>query len=241
MKFMMKLKSTSFNAIRFIVVIILNFIFNNGLVSSQINYNHLKALSDKTELLDSLYSGVCFGSQIWMKNNLNICVFRNGDTIPQAKTATEWKKFRDTKEPAWCYYDNCFEYGQTYGRLYNWYAIIDKRGLAPTGWHVPTDSEWKNLVEYIGGFEQASKLLLESGYSLNKVGENTINPFNALAGGGRDFLGNFYYLGGYGIWWTSTEVDLYTAWYYLLSYPDRLLDRYPDYKGFGFSVRCIKD
>jgi uncharacterized protein (TIGR02145 family) len=100
---------------------------------------------------------VSIGKQVWMTKNLNVDKFRNGDPIPQAKTATEWKAAGENKQPAWCYYDNDPANGAKYGKLYNWYAVNDSRGLAPAGYHIPSDAEWTALTDYLGGYEVAGK------------------------------------------------------------------------------------
>jgi uncharacterized protein (TIGR02145 family) len=94
--------------------------------------------------------GVAIGTQTWTVKNLDVATFRNGDQIPQAKTDEEWKAAGENKQPAWCYYDNKVANGTKYGKLYNWYAVNDYRGLAPAGWHVPTDAEWKVLIKSLG-------------------------------------------------------------------------------------------
>jgi len=85
------------------------------------------------------------GTQTWKTLNLDVATFRNGDPIPEAKTDEEWKAAGENKQPAWCYYENDPMNGTNYGKLYNWYALNDLRGLAPTGWHIPTDLEWTVL------------------------------------------------------------------------------------------------
>lgn len=93
---------------------------------------------------------VTIGSQIWMTKNLDVANFRNGDPIPEAKTDAEWEAAGENEQPAWCYYDNDTANGTKYGKLYNWYAVNDPRGLAPTGYHIPTDAEWTKLSDYLG-------------------------------------------------------------------------------------------
>jgi uncharacterized protein (TIGR02145 family) len=103
------------------------------------------------------YKSVKIGTQTWMAENLNVSTFRNGDLIPEVKTKEEWKRAGDNKQPAWCYYDNDPKNGAIYGKLYNWYAVIDPRGLAPAGWHVPSDTEWTALGDYLGNTYVAGK------------------------------------------------------------------------------------
>ena len=96
------------------------------------------------------YKTVTIGAQVWMVANLNVSTFRNGDLIPQATSDAEWKAAGKNKQPAWCYYDNDAKNGAKYGKLYNWYAVNDPRGLAPSGYHVPTDAEWTTLDNFLG-------------------------------------------------------------------------------------------
>ena len=98
---------------------------------------------------------VTIGTQTWTTKNLDVATFRNGDAIPQAKTDKEWQAAGDNKQPAWCYYDNDPKNGTKYGKLYNWYAVNDVRGLAPVGYHIPTDTEWTKLSDYLGGEDYA--------------------------------------------------------------------------------------
>ena len=106
---------------------------------------------------------VTIGTQVWMTKNLDVSTFRNGDPIPEVKTQEEWEEAGKNKQPAWCYYDNDPKNGEKYGKLYNWYAVNDPRGLAPTGWHVPTDAEWRTLTVYLGSYE-GTKLKSEPEY-----------------------------------------------------------------------------
>ena len=98
----------------------------------------------------SSYKSIKIGTQTWMTKNLNVSTFRNGDPIPEAKTEEEWKKAGEEGKPAWCYYDNDPKNGEKYGKLYNWHAVSDPRVLAPNGWHIPSDSEWSFLENYLG-------------------------------------------------------------------------------------------
>jgi uncharacterized protein (TIGR02145 family) len=99
---------------------------------------------------DSNAQTVTIGTQVWMTANLDVSTFRNGDPIPEAKTDEEWERAGKLKQPAWCYYDNDPKNGVKYGKLYNWYAVNDLRGLAPVGYHVPTDAEWTTLKKFLG-------------------------------------------------------------------------------------------
>jgi len=110
------------------------------------------------------YKSVKIGTQVWMTKNLDVSVFRNGDTIPEAKTDEEWREAGENQQPAWCYSANDPKNGQKYGKLYNWYAVNDSRGLAPTGWHIPSDVEWTILEDYLGD-DADKKLKSTSGWN----------------------------------------------------------------------------
>ena len=118
---------------------------------------------------------VTIGKQVWMTKNLNVDKFRNGDSIPQAKTYEEWEAAGENKQPAWCYYDNDPANGAKYGKLYNFFAVNDSRGLAPTGYHIPSDEEWTKLTDYLGGSSAAgTKMKSASGWkSITRGGSKT--------------------------------------------------------------------
>lgn len=188
---------------------------------------------------------VTIGSQVWMSKNLDVNTFRNGDPIPQAKTGEEWVKAGNNKQPAWCYYDNDSANGMKYGKLYNWYALNDPRGLAPEGYHVPSDKEWTTLTDYLGGeVEAGSKMKSESGWNKLDLGENGTNEsgFSGLPGGiCRGNNGTYIFVGKYGYWWSSTEYDTDYAWYRLLSYSNGNISGDYSYKINGMLVRCLRD
>jgi uncharacterized protein (TIGR02145 family) len=94
---------------------------------------------------------VKIGKQIWMSKNLDVSTFRNGEAIPEAKNAKQWDYARENKIAAFCYYDYDSNNGKVYGKLYNWYAVNDSRGLAPKGYHIPSDAEWTILTDKLGG------------------------------------------------------------------------------------------
>jgi uncharacterized protein (TIGR02145 family) len=177
----------------------------------------------------------------WMTENLNVSIFRNGDVIPEARTAAEWSKAGKEGKPAWCYYENNTDNGNKYGRLYNWYAVTDSRGLAPKGWHVATDGEWRQTTDFLGG-EDAAGTMMKSpvGWNLDGNGTN-ICGFTGLPGGSRDLNGKFSGLGNIGFWWTTTEYDDILAWYRCIDQSPYYVYRTNYYKQNGLSVRCIKD
>jgi len=163
-----------------------------------------KTSNNKIESSNSnSFNEVGIGSRIWMKENLNVEKFRNGDVIMEAKTKEEWIQAGVNEKAAWCYYDNDPANGDKYGKLYNWFAVNDSRELAPEGWHIPTSQEIIQLNQYLGGGKIAiSKLQSFSGWGGNG---NNESGFNALPGGIRDDRGNAYEIGRIGDWWTSSS------------------------------------
>lgn len=192
-------------------------------------------------------SDIIIGKQTWKSENLNVNTFRNGDIIKQAKTNRRWKKLAQKSEPAWCYYEKKTANGKVYGKLYNWYAVSDMRGLAPEGWHIPDEMDWIQLTEYLGGEDiSGEKMKTVKGWRehVNKHsnGVNTSN-FTGLPGGYRLSNGIFFYAGSFGYWWTANadNVDLNNAFYRDLSYNKSNLGKGTNDKRNGLSVRCIKD
>jgi uncharacterized protein (TIGR02145 family) len=120
---------------------------------------------------------ITIGTQVWMTKNLDVATFRNGDPIPQAKTNEEWTKAGENKQPAWCYYENDPANGAKYGKLYNWYAVNDSRGLAPVGYHIPSDAEWTKLTDFLGGIGVAgAEMKSKSGWNSYTSGGSKTCP-----------------------------------------------------------------
>lgn len=184
---------------------------------------------------------VQIGKQTWADKNLNVSSFKNGDLIPEAKTSADWKKAGKKGQPAWCYYENDPANESTYGKLYNWAAVMDSRGLAPQGWHISTDAEWYVLRDFLGGLAVAGEKLKSTTGWNDHNGKNTgtnQSGFNALPGGYRYDNGKFYSLGANGYWWSPAGAD---CWYRLLYYQKGTLDRSGITQLGGFSVRCVAD
>ena len=183
---------------------------------------------------------VTIGTQTWTALNLDVATFRNGDPITQAKTNDEWQAAGDNKRPAWCYYDNDPKNGAKYGKLYNWYAVKDARGLAPSGWHIPTDQEWTVLDTFLGGVKLTGyKMKSISGWGLFENGTN-ISGFTGLPGGYRAY-GEYHAVGNIGDWWSASECFNYGAWSLILCDICSGLGRANSSKDAGLSVRCVKD
>jgi uncharacterized protein (TIGR02145 family) len=192
------------------------------------------------------YESIPIGTQTWMFKNLDVAHYRNGDSIPQVTDRTEWANLTTG---AWCYYMHTLGIGAVFGKLYNWYAVNDPRGLAPEGWHIPSDEEWTTLSTFLGGEILAGGKLKSTGtfkdygswYSPN-TGATNETGFSALPGGKCDYYkGSFIEYGEKGYWWSSTGFNATKAWSLSLYYFGTNLYRFDNYKGCGFSVRCIKD
>jgi uncharacterized protein (TIGR02145 family) len=184
------------------------------------------------------YESVTIGTQFWMLKNIEVFCYRNGDSIPHVTDPLVWENLRTG---AWSYYNNSDSTGKIYGKLYNWHAVNDPRGLAPEGLHVPSDSEWTVLTDFLGGENIAGGKMKEEG-TLHWIEPNykatNESGFTALPGG-------WYYtsidIGGYGNWWSSSESDSASAWRRFLFYDHNFIHRYKNVKERGCSIRCIKD
>lgn len=182
---------------------------------------------------------VTIGTQVWLSKNLDVVTYRNGDTIPQVTDPNAWKNLTTG---AWCWYDNNPINGSTYGRLYNWYAVIDPRGLAPSGYHIPTDAEWTTLTNYLGGESVAGgKMKSTTIWPNPNTGATNSSGFTGLPGGYRNIIETFNQIGLAGQWWSLTEYDKGLAWYRYLSYNNGSIVKEYAPKPDGYSVRCIKD
>jgi uncharacterized protein (TIGR02145 family) len=215
---------------------------------STLQSSHDKNSQDQiVEINDpGVQASIKIGTQKWMTRNLNVTHYRNGDLIPHVTDPTKWASLTTG---AWCYYKNDHANGAIYGKLYNWYAVNDPRGLAPAGWHIPSDSEWTVLSTHLGGDAVAGGKLKDTGtieagtglwYAPN-TGATNKTGFTGLPGGYRKTNGGFDYMGYYGYWWSSTEGNTRDAWVRALNRYVSTIDRYNYNKRLGFSVRCIKD
>ena len=191
-----------------------------------------------------LSQDITIGTQTWTSKNLDVSTFRNGEAIPEAKNRKQWAKAGDNKTAVFCYYEYDSKNGKVYGKLYNWYAVNDPRGLAPKGYHIPSDAEWTILTNFLGGEDLAGeKLKSKQGWKKNgkKSGNgNNSSGFNALPGGGNNY-GDFLNITDYGGWWSSSEGNAYDAWHRAMYYFNTKVTRTIYYKKVGYSVRCLRD
>ena len=184
---------------------------------------------------------VTIGNQVWSSSNYKGESFLNGDKIPEVKSESAWIEAAELGKPAWCYYGNDASNEASYGKLYNWYVLNDARGFAPDGWRIPSASDWDLLAKTLGGTEVAGKAMKSiSGWEDNGNGTNS-SGFNGAPGGYRTHLGTFGTMGPNGSFWSVEEASGKDGWTRdLYFYDDKLTEgKYP--KGYGFSIRLIKE
>lgn len=194
-----------------------------------------------SDLDGNVYNTVSIGTQTWMAENLKVTTYNDGTSIPNVTDATEWSQLHETG--ALCDYENTPSYSETYGKLYNWYAVNTGK-LCPTGWHVPTDAEWTTLINYLGGDDVAGGKLKETGimhWGWGNNGATNETGFTALPSGYREFAGTFYSLTDYGCWWSATERSAATAWHRSVSRSHTMVGSEGNIKETGLSIRCVRD
>jgi uncharacterized protein (TIGR02145 family) len=184
-------------------------------------------------------NSVTIGTQKWSLYNLDVTTYRNGDTIPQVTDTAAWAGLTSG---AWCYYNNDSSNGNTYGKLYNWFAVNDSRGLAPEGWHIPTDSEWTTLITYLGGTSVAGGAIkTTTGWNSPNTGATNSSGFTGLPGGYRLFDGSFLSIQSAGIWWASNQSSSTNSYFVQASSSNASLLSSNYDKNGGLSIRLIKD
>ena len=213
--------------------------------------------STVTDIDGNVYPVVSIGSQCWTKENLKVSKYRNGDPIPTNLSNTAWQT---ATTGAYAIYNNDAANNTTYGKLYNWYAVVDNRNLCPVGWHVPTDHDWQLLTKYLdpaadtiqccintAGGKMKSVGTIEAGtglwYSTNQDATNS-SGFTGLPGGFCEYNGfyceSYCEFGRVGNWWSSTQISSANAWLSQLVFHNGVLFRTDYLKTSGFSVRCVR-
>jgi len=230
---------------------LINYLYNGGPAPyCKLSYD---STSTVTDIDGNVYQTVKIGDQWWMMENLKVTHYRNGDPIPHVTDNSTWEGLTTG---AYCAYENDENDVETYGRLYNWYAVDDSRNIAPEGWRVSTDEDWKQLEMYLGlssteadsmgwrGTDEGG-MLKETGITLwasPNTGATNESGFSALPGGYRSSDNDGFFTAGYlGYWWSSTTFDSQNAWYHSLNYNVAGVYRYCSIKQLGFSVRCVRD
>jgi uncharacterized protein (TIGR02145 family) len=226
-------------------------------------------VSTITDIDGNIYNTVLINDQCWMKENLKTTQYRNGTAIEYP--GTDNNAWQNNTTGAYAWYENDISWKDSYGALYNWHAVNNTNGLCPTGWHVPSDAEWTQLVDYVvaqgfpnsnvtNGAGNALKSCRQVNSPLGGDCNTTEHPrweedtwsgnnhhgfdefgFSGLPGGLRYYNGDFDTIGYDGYWWSSTEDLTVTAWFRILFYGSGSVTRYATIKTDGFSVLCLRD
>jgi len=220
--------------------------------SAQIAFNQCQRQdhSTVTDIDGNIYKTTLIGKYWWITENLKTTSYNNGIQIPLVKEQNIWLR---SEHDAFCYYQNNENYADTFGLLYNWYAVNSGK-LCPEGWRIPTDEEWQYLEGFadtefevgdsvwrklgLRGSDAGLKLKSTTGWRSGETGTDDFG-FSALPGGER--LSRFYAGGSSGFWWSSSEANASSAYYRNLIYSFGQVARDTHPKRMGFSVRCIKD
>ena len=200
--------------------------------------NPTPASGTLTDIDGNTYETVTIHGKVWMKENLKVTHYRNGDPITNITDSATWC---NTSSEGWCHYNNDPSISAVYGKLYNWWAVMDSRKIAPAGWHVATSAEYDSLIAYFGGTDVAGKELKELGTT------HWINPNNATNSSGFKALPNgirygtilqFKSLTLVSYFWTDAgSINIYC---YMPNYNDKAhVSPYARHGGLG--VRCVKD
>ncbi len=219
--------------------------YYKGNVAQALIYNRALSAAEVTtnfNVSKPRYDDLTIGTQAWTSKNLEVSTYRNGDVIPQVTDPTTWASLTTG---AWCYYNNDPATGAIYGKLYNWYAVNDPRGLAPQGWHIPTDAEWATLGTNLGGNSVAGGKMKVTGttyWASPNTGATNETGFGGLPGGFRNSDGNFYNKLTDGYYWSATSSGASDALFRYLNSGNANLNTFSGLsKKLGYSIRCVKD
>ena len=211
------------------------------LLQNNINVLNLST-GNSMDIDGNIYQGIRIGGQVWMKENLKVSRYRNGDLIPIVADPTAWSALI-TGGRSW-YNNDSTTYENPYGNLYNYYAVVDTRGLCPVEWHVPSDAEWTILTTYLGGESNAGGKMKSKG-TANWITPNTSatneSGFSVLPGGSRSVDGSFNSIGYDAFFWCATEDVTNSAFARFLNYSNSYVFRITNGKSLGASVRCLRD
>jgi len=209
-----------------------------------------------TDIDGNTYNTILLGDQCWTKENLRTTHYADGSAIPNVVDDAEWGGL---SSGAWSYYNNDEANNETYGKMYNWFAATDARGLCPTGWHLPTDDEWITMELHLGinpaevyqvvGVTRGAadniggKLKATTTWNEPNTGATNESEFTGFAGGWRP--GPFEHLGEHGFWWSASDNTPSStgsaAWVRVLYYNEAASVRTFPGKVSGISVRCVRD
>jgi uncharacterized protein (TIGR02145 family) len=200
-----------------------------------------KTLMVVTDIDGFKYESIEIGTQVWLTSNLKTSRYRNGNVIPLTASDYTWA---NTSSGAYCSYGNENANVSLYGALYNWYAVVDPRGLCPTGWHVPTNEDWTTLTAYLGGLEISGGKMKETGFDFwfePNSGATNSSGFKAKGAGFRDYTGTYADFKMLAYIWSSSEYSSTHGIARKFFYDFPSVSFAGNFKNSGFSVRCIKD
>ncbi|MDY0143856.1 MAG: fibrobacter succinogenes major paralogous domain-containing protein, partial [Bacteroidales bacterium] len=201
----------------------------------------LQAEVGAKDIEGNTYNAVKIGNQVWMAENLKTTKYNDGTAIPNVTNNATWGALTTS---AYADYNNTPSNSTTYGKLYNYYAVVDARKICPTGWHVPTNTEFSTLIDYLGGTSVAGGKLKETGtthWTTPNSGATNETGFTALPGGCRSD-GSFYDIGKEGNWWSATGLfNPSFAYDFLMIYNGSSVSKTYSHKSLGQSVRCVRD
>lgn len=205
--------------------------------------NHTGEVGTVTDIDGNTYATIGIGGQIWMAENLRVTHYRDNTPIPEVTDNTQWNSLTSG---AYGSYNNDISISGVYGFLYNWYAVKNSRNIAPVGWHVPTRDEWETLIDWLGGEQIAGLKLKEAGtthWNSGNTSATNSSGFTALPAGWRLNLGDYFYMNSDGYWWSvSTDyLPPSMASAKNLKADSASVTGLAVIKGFGLSVRCVKD
>ncbi len=207
---------------------------------NRVEGNDSSELREVAPALKPEIRSVMINGQAWMAENLNVDVFRNGEPVPYARNSKDWLEAGQKEQPAWCYYETQEGLDTAYGRLYNYYAFIDPRGLAPEGWELPSNEDFEKLIKAFGGKKTAGAALKSvEGWDEGSTATNE-SGFGAEPAGMRNFVGAFRNRGGFGYFWSTNDRPNANAWHFNLNHKSSIGKMFYSQKGNGFSVRCIR-
>lgn len=200
---------------------------------------HAQNMGNVMDIDGNVYNTIKIGKKIWMKENLRTTKYLNGDTIAFVSGNKQWG---DIDFGAYCYYNNDTAMIKKYGFLYNYHAVYNWRGICPWGWHIPSVYEWQELIMILEGETKAGgKLKNKDGWKQPNVGADNSSRFSALPSGYRNPYGIFDNEGYNASFWSATERDKQTAWFYILNNADTRINKVGGNKNYGMGCRCVKD
>ncbi len=223
-----------------------NFVIIPGLSAANTKTNPTSGYGQNiSDVEGNSYKTVYIGTQQWMAENLKTSKYNDGTTIPNVTDNTQWSNLTTG---AWVYYDNNEPDNNRFGKLYNWYAVSSttngNKNVCPLGWHVPLDTEWTVLTDYLGGASVAGGKMKEVGtinWNSPNADATNVSLYSALPGGIRSLDNSFYNVGNTGYWWSSSESNTNDAWFRYLGLYSGDTGINSTIKKHGLSIRCLKD